>query len=173
MGMRLLDAENLRQLVHQLFFVFAVNALDLRKLQSFLAQLEDGHSLQIFPLHKNLRSNVSGFVRGLLPQNQKGNHKDTKAQRLLGLTSSLCAFVSLWFPRGSTGIARYQSCPQTYCCSGRTRSTARRPRSSKAFRRAAGSSRPSRSHARPPETHSRALSREHSGYLLEPVRGVV
>src|SRR6266850_1221858 len=64
----LFDAENVRQLIHQLFFGLAVNALDLWELQSFLAQFENGHLLQIFPFHKNLPE-CSCFGGRFLPQN--------------------------------------------------------------------------------------------------------
>jgi hypothetical protein len=42
-----------------LFFVLSVNAFDLRKLQRFFTQLEDGHSVQIIPFYKS--SVTSGF----------------------------------------------------------------------------------------------------------------
>src|SRR5215471_902908 len=48
--------KRLRNLIHELLFVLSMNAHDLWVLQRFLAQLKDGHLLQIFPFHTNLRS---------------------------------------------------------------------------------------------------------------------
>src|SRR5262249_42032380 len=62
MRMRLFNAEDPRDFIHELFFVFAVDSLDLRIFERFFTQFEDGHLLQILPIHTILRSSLSNQV---------------------------------------------------------------------------------------------------------------
>ncbi len=66
--------KRLRNLINELLFVLSVNAHDFRVLQRFLAQLKDGHLLQIFPIHTNLRSRLlqSGVGGGILITDKTG-----------------------------------------------------------------------------------------------------
>src|SRR6516162_6567876 len=61
---RLLDTEDLGDLIHELFLVLPVDAFDLRVLERLFAQFQHGQLLQILPIHTNPpeQSLVSGFV---------------------------------------------------------------------------------------------------------------